>query len=159
MSKYISKSYLNYSFSFQDDEKENTLDDSISEKYKAFMGMLLESGTDNSLLKRDPVKKRKRYKKFKTANDYYTKGFEDTSSSEERDREEYSNIYRCRVPKSRELIPTRVMTEALSRQNHADVPHRWLCSGKLLVLEDPKHPNNTALFQVSLSLILSQQKC
>ena len=145
-------------FSFQDDEKENTLDDSISEKYKAFMGMLLESGTDNSLLKRDPVKKRKRYKKFKTANDYYTKGFEDTSSSEERDREEYSNIYRCRVPKSREQIPTRVMTEALSRQSHGDVPHRWLCSGKLLVLEDPKHPNNTALFQVSLALILSPQK-
>ena len=27
------------------------------------------------------------------------------------------------------------------------VPHQWLCGGKLLLLDDPKHENNIKLFQ------------
>ena len=28
-----------------------------------------------------------------------------------------------------------------------DVPHRWLCEGRLLVLENSAHPNNLVAFQ------------
>jgi len=40
------------------------------------------------------------------------------------------------------------MTLAESSRENPTVPHSWLCNGKLLVLEDPKNPNNINLFQV-----------
>lgn len=39
------------------------------------------------------------------------------------------------------------MTLTESKRTHPNVPHRWLCNGKLLMLEDPQHPNNIELFQ------------
>ena len=27
------------------------------------------------------------------------------------------------------------------------MPHRWVCDGKLLILEEPDHPDNIRLFQ------------
>jgi len=40
------------------------------------------------------------------------------------------------------------MTLAESSRENPTVPHSWICNGKLLVLEDPKNPNNINLFQV-----------
>ena len=116
--------------------------------------MLAENGIDNQLLKSEPVRRRKRYKKFKTTRDFYTKGFEGISSSSDDSSNQYSTVFRCHEHTSREMIPTRVMTELESRIKHPDVPHHWLCQGKLLVLEDPKNPQNIKLFQVFFNRLL-----
>ena len=109
--------------------------------------MLAESGMDNSLLKSEPIRRRKRYKKCKTSADFYQKGFEDIANSDD-STDQYSTIFRRHQHKSREMIPPRIMTEVESRLKHPDVPHHWLCTGKLLVLEDPNHEGNLKLFQV-----------
>ena len=58
--------------------------------------------------------------------------------------------YRDSVRRSRDPVPVRKMTHCLSKSFHADVPHYWLCDGRLLVLSDPANPNNIGLFRVSL---------
>jgi len=45
--------------------------------------------------------------------------------------------------------PTRTMTMAVSQELYPDVPHSWLCDGKLLKLTDSKNPANYRIFQVS----------
>jgi len=109
--------------------------------------MLSESGMENSLLKSEPIRRRKRYKKCKTTADFFQKGFEDLTNSDD-STDQYSTVFRRHQHKSREMIPTRIMTDVESRTNHPDVPHYWLCNGKLLVLEDPNHQGNLKLFQV-----------
>ena len=39
------------------------------------------------------------------------------------------------------------MTMGPSLGCHPGVPHRWVCDGKLLILEDPAHSGNIDLFQ------------
>ena len=109
--------------------------------------MLGEDGMDNSLLKSEPVRRRKRYKKFKTSTDFYTKGFEAITCSDD-STDQYSTMFRRHGHLSRDMLPTRIMTESESRIKHPTVPHHWLCNGKLLILEDPNHPGNMSLFQV-----------
>ena len=109
--------------------------------------MLSESGMEDSLLKTEPVRRRKRYKKCKTTADFYQKGFEDLANSDD-STDQYSTVFRRHQHKSREMIPARIMTDVESRSKHPDVPHHWLCTGKLLVLEDPNHQGNIKLFQV-----------
>ena len=41
--------------------------------------------------------------------------------------------------------PSRVTCRHLNLEQYT--PHRWLCDGRLLMLEDPKHENNQRLFQ------------
>ena len=118
--------------------------------------MLGENGIDNSLLKSEPIRRRKRYKKFKTSKDFFLKGFKDLAGPEDStDVIEYSSNFKLEQPHiSRDIIPIRVMTEVESRLRHPDVPHHWICGGKLLVLGDPKHPGNLKLFQVYFHRIL-----
>ena len=116
--------------------------------------MLGEYGMDQSLLKTKPVRRRKRYKKLKTSADFYAKGFEDLVNSDD-STDQYSTVFRRHHHDSREMIPTRIMTEVESRVKHPNVPHHWLCNGKLLILEDPTHDGNMKLFQVQNSLKLN----
>ena len=109
--------------------------------------MLAENGMDNSLLKSEPIRRRKRYKKLKTSADFYMKGFENFTESDD-STDQYSTVFRRHQHQGREMLPTRIMTEVESRVKHSNVPHHWLCSGKLLVLEDPNHNGNLKLFQV-----------
>lgn len=44
--------------------------------------------------------------------------------------------------------PRRIMTLAESREMYPNVPHSWLCDGKLLRLLDPTCPHNLTLFKV-----------
>ena len=75
------------------------------------------------------------------------KGFEDLAKSDD-STDQYSTVFRRHQHLSREMIPTRIMTEVESRVHHPNVPHHWLCNGKLLILEDPNHKGNMKLFQV-----------
>ncbi len=50
----------------------------------------------------------------------------------------------------RGMLPPRIMVLAESRKTYPDIPHSWLCGGKLLRLHDPSNPNNYKLFQVSV---------
>lgn len=45
-------------------------------------------------------------------------------------------------------LPIRIMTLSESKLLYPDVPHAWLCDGKLLRLLDPCHPGNYTIFQV-----------
>lgn len=44
--------------------------------------------------------------------------------------------------------PIRIMTLSESKLLYPDVPHSWLCDGKLLRLLDAIHPGNYTIFQV-----------
>lgn len=50
---------------------------------------------------------------------------------------------------NREALPPRIMVLCESEKVYPDIPHSWLCSGKLLRLHDPFNPNNYKLFQVT----------
>ena len=54
------------------------------------------------------------------------------------------------VPVSRDPIPVRIMTSQMVSKWYPEVPHEWVCDGKLLMLTDPHHPNNISLFQGKL---------
>lgn len=51
--------------------------------------------------------------------------------------------------KGRSPLPIRIMTLTESKVIYPDVPHSWLCDGKLLRLTDPMHDGNYKIFQVS----------
>lgn len=51
--------------------------------------------------------------------------------------------------RGREELPVRIMTLTESKLLYPDVPHAWLCDGKLLHLTDPMHPGNYKPFQVN----------
>lgn len=53
-----------------------------------------------------------------------------------------------RSGRGREELPIRIMTLTESKLLYPDVPHAWLCDGKLLHLTDPMHPGNYKPFQV-----------
>ncbi|CAK1555403.1 unnamed protein product [Leptosia nina] len=49
--------------------------------------------------------------------------------------------------RGREELPVRIMTLTESKVLYPDVPHSWLCDGKLLHLTDPMHAGNYKPFQ------------
>ena len=51
--------------------------------------------------------------------------------------------------RGREELPVRIMTLTESKLLYPDVPHAWLCDGKLLHLTDPMHSGNYKPFQVN----------
>ncbi|XP_024888225.1 probable JmjC domain-containing histone demethylation protein 2C isoform X3 [Temnothorax curvispinosus] len=51
------------------------------------------------------------------------------------------------MQRGREPLPIRIMTGTESQSLYPDVPHSWLCDGKLLRLSDPNNPNNYRIFQ------------
>lgn len=56
--------------------------------------------------------------------------------------------------RGREELPIRIMTLTESKLLYPDVPHAWLCDGKLLHLTDPMHPGNYKPFQVNIQFII-----
>lgn len=42
--------------------------------------------------------------------------------------------------------PSRILTPTTSSHIYPDVPHNWLCNGRLLRLKDPNHPKNDEIF-------------
>ena len=51
------------------------------------------------------------------------------------------------VPVLRDPIPVRIMTSQMVSKWYPEVPHEWVCDGKLLILTDPSNANNISLFQ------------
>lgn len=49
--------------------------------------------------------------------------------------------------KRRKYLPIRIMTLTESKRLYPDVPHTWLCDGKLLRLLDANHSGNFKIFQ------------
>lgn len=47
----------------------------------------------------------------------------------------------------REPLPVRVCSLAESKERYPNLPHSWLCGGRLLRLHDPAHEDNLYLFQ------------
>lgn len=50
-------------------------------------------------------------------------------------------------PRRSRYLPIRIMTLSTSRLLYPDVPHAWLCDGKLLRLLSPTNPGNIKIFQ------------
>jgi lysine-specific demethylase 3 len=57
--------------------------------------------------------------------------------------------------KGREPLPIRIMTLTESKILYPDVPHSWLCDGKLLRLNDPNCESNYRIFQVGNGFCVS----
>ena len=140
------KIFMHYISSGEETDTSDDSDTATNPQYEPFIKMLSENGVDNTMLKSVPTRRRKRYKSFKNAADYFTKGFDDVVASDSA-TDQYSSVFRRHHRQSREAIPNRVMTKIESRLNHPHVPHHWLCDGKLLVLEDPVHCRNLKIFQ------------
>lgn len=58
-------------------------------------------------------------------------------------------VKRYERARGREELAVRIMTLTESKLLYPDVPHAWLCDGKLLHLTDPVHPGNYKPFQVN----------
>ena len=54
------------------------------------------------------------------------------------------------LTKIKGMLPIRIMTLTESKQMYPEVPHNWLCDGKLLRLTDPVNAKNYKIFQVSV---------
>ena len=124
--------------SFQDEEESNPSADS-----NLFQALQRLTNLHPELTSRPKLRTRVRPKRLKTSQDIC-----DLVLGGERTRD-FSNLFRIRIPDSRDPIPVRTMTLAESSREHPGVPHSWLCNGKLLVLEDPTNLANINLFQVS----------
>jgi len=59
----------------------------------------------------------------------------------------YSKLYQKSFRSGREPIPVRIMTSTMASKLYPNVPHEWMCHGKLLMLTDPSHENNIKMFQ------------
>lgn len=53
----------------------------------------------------------------------------------------------CKQRKFKHQLPIRIMTMVKSSSMYPNVPHTWLCDGKLLRLLDPINPGNYRIFQ------------
>ncbi|GAB0092943.1 lysine-specific demethylase 3A [Sergentomyia squamirostris] len=76
---------------------------------------------------------------------------EDVTDGEEKDPllEQFQNPHYV-SGKDRKMfnnVPIRIMTMLESKSMYPDVPHSWLCDGKLLRLMDPALPSNLKIFQ------------
>lgn len=59
--------------------------------------------------------------------------------------------YQARI---RGMLPIRIMTLTESKLIYPDIPHSWLCDGKLLRLSDTTHQGNIKIFQVRNLIII-----
>ncbi|XP_014488908.1 PREDICTED: probable JmjC domain-containing histone demethylation protein 2C isoform X3 [Dinoponera quadriceps] len=72
----------------------------------------------------------------------------DSGLDDEKPRELKHFVRRYKwTQRGREPLPIRIMTLTESKSLYPDVPHSWLCDGKLLRLNDPNNPNNYRIFQ------------
>ena len=51
---------------------------------------------------------------------------------------------------TREPLPIRIMLQSESSNIYPDIPHSWVCKGKMLRLHDPSNPSNYKIFQVTI---------
>lgn len=61
----------------------------------------------------------------------------------------FVRLYNVPQKNWRETVPIRIMTLTESRKLYPDLPHSWLCGGRLLQLKDPSHAINHSIFQVT----------
>ena len=63
-----------------------------------------------------------------------------------RELKHFVRRYKC-PQRGRDPLPIRIMTLTESKMLYPEVPHSWLCDGKLLRLQDPNSPKNYRIFQ------------
>ncbi|KYM98212.1 Lysine-specific demethylase 3B [Cyphomyrmex costatus] len=72
----------------------------------------------------------------------------DSGLDDEKPRELKHFVRRYKwTQRGREPLPIRIMVGTESQSLYPDVPHSWLCDGKLLRLSDPNNLNNYRIFQ------------
>ena len=110
-------------------------DEEFDEPNEALVSVLKGAGLDPDLLSKTVVKKRSPHKKFKSDADFFRKS---DSPEGEGARRDLFNSQRVRA----------VMTRDICDTLHPDVPHEWMCDGRLLLLTDPANQKNYDLFKV-----------
>ena len=124
---YFSVLIVERVFRFQSDEE-------FDEPDGCLVSVLKGAGLDPDLLGRTVVKKRSPHKRFKSDADF----FRPSGSPAEGARKNLFDSQRVRA----------VMTKDLCDNLHLDVPHEWVCDGRLLLLTDPTNDKNYDLFKV-----------
>lgn len=96
-------------------------------------------------------KKKQKKSKSDILDDVISSVF-DEKKDEDEDEKPFalSNVVKRyeRNARERDELPVRIMTLTESKLLYPDVPHAWLCDGKLLHLTDSMHPGNYKPFQV-----------
>lgn len=70
----------------------------------------------------------------------------DAGAKKPRELQYFVRRYKC-PQRGREPLPIRIMIVTESKSLYPEVPHSWLCEGRLLRLHDPNHPKNYRIFQ------------
>ncbi len=94
-----------------------------------------------------PEQPRKKRKVIKSIKDHGLEGVKDFIQAKDDQVLKYRDMYKQKIPQSREPIPVRIMTSVMTSKLYPEVPHQWFCDGKMLMLTDPSHPENVKLFQ------------
>ena len=109
-------------------------EEEFDEPTGCLVSVLKGAGLDPDLLSRTVVKKRSPHKRFKTDADF----LRPSVSPAEGARKNLFNSQRVRA----------VMTKDLCDKLYSDIPHEWICDGRLLLLTDPTNEKNYDLFKV-----------
>lgn len=116
----------------EEDQDATTEEQAFGHKLRGCLGDL--SNMDTNKRKR---RTKRRIKRFKNYQDVITL----------KPNSDYDHIIGDIIRRSRDPIPARVMTMQTSSQRHPEVPHFWLCDGRLLVLTDPSNEANANIFK------------
>ncbi|XP_047509324.1 lysine-specific demethylase 3A isoform X1 [Pieris napi] len=93
-------------------------------------------------------KKKQKKNKSDLLDDVISSVIDDKKDDDETKPFALSNVVkRYERGRGREELPIRIMTLTESKVLYPDVPHSWLCDGKLLHLTDPVHSGNYKPFQ------------
>ena len=140
-------SNIKYVFFCSQDEND------ASEDSKSSFAAFLAKEIGPELAPSNKVCRRKRSKRLKTNRGVYEHLIAPPDGchvgSEIIEERAYYSLksFRSKDRVDRNPVPTRKMTMNESKAMHPNIPHRWVCDGRLLILEEPNHPGNIKLFQ------------
>lgn len=133
----------------KEEKSDSSSSDSEEGNFSTLRELLIRPAPEGS--ESQPKKKRKKSKSDTTIDDVISSVVAE-KKDEDGDTKPFalSNVVKRyeRSGRGREELPIRIMTLTESKVLYPDVPHSWLCDGKLLHLTDPVHPGNYKPFQV-----------
>lgn len=130
----------------KDEKSDSSSSDSDTGNFSTLRELLIRTAPESDT---QPKKKQKKNKGEDDLDDVISSVVEKPKDEDDVKPFTLSNVVkRYERGRDKEELPIRMMTLTESRVLYPDVPHSWLCDGKLLHLTDPAHPGNYKPFQV-----------
>ncbi|KAI8421607.1 hypothetical protein MSG28_009618, partial [Choristoneura fumiferana] len=131
----------------KDEKSDSSSSDGEGGNFSTLRELLIRTAPDAA--EQTPKKKQKKNKS--DALDDVISSVVDEKKDEDEESKPFalSNVVKrySRAGRGRDELPVRIMTLTESKMLYPDVPHAWLCDGRLLHLTAPTHPGNYKPFQ------------